>query len=157
MTFPSHVINGALCYIIHDGQVLLLQRNRPPHVGLWSAPGGKMEHGESPQETVAREIVEETGLTIHNPVLRALQTSVDRFYPVHWMLYIFTATTFSGQLINSTEGVLQWHMLEAVAQLARPYPDTCYWDFVVNQQAGLWQGKFVYNTPEQLLEETIYA
>lgn len=156
MTFPTHIINGALCYILHEGQVLLLQRSRPPHVGLWSAPGGKMEHGESPQETVAREIREETGLTIHNPALRALETSIDVHYPVHWMLYIFVATVFSGHLIPSTEGVLQWHSLNAVPQLARPYPDTCYWDFVVNQRAALWQGKFVYDTADKLVEEVIY-
>lgn len=157
MTFPSHIINGALCYIIHNGQILLLQRNRPPHVGLWSAPGGKMEHGESPQETVIREIYEETGLTIYNPVLRALQTSIDVYYPVHWMLYIFVATAFTGQVINSTEGTLQWHTIDAVPQLTRPYPDTRYWEFIVNHRAGFWQGKFVYNTAEHLLEEVIYA
>ncbi|MEZ4668477.1 MAG: 8-oxo-dGTP diphosphatase [Anaerolineae bacterium] len=157
MTFPSHIINGALCYIIHNEQVLLLQRSRPPHVGLWSAPGGKMEHTESPQETVVREIFEETGLTVHDPVLRALQTSVDKFYPVHWMLYIFVATAFNGELKTTAEGVLQWHNVPSVAHLARPYPDTCYWQHIISHQPGIWQGKFVYDTPEKLLEETVYS
>jgi 8-oxo-dGTP diphosphatase len=157
MTFPKHIINGTLCYLIHDEQVLLLKRSFKPYVGLWSAPSGKAEHGEAPQETVVREIYEETGLTIHNPVLRALQTSIDIHYPVHWMLYIFVATDFSGQLTATTEGTLQWHPLQAVPQLARPYPDTRYWDTIINLKQGLWQGKFVYNTPENLLEETIYT
>ncbi|MDQ7037004.1 MAG: NUDIX domain-containing protein [Anaerolineae bacterium] len=118
--------------------------------------GRQTEHGESPQETVHREIYEETGLTIKNPVLRALQTSVDIHYPVHWMLYIFVATDFSGQLMTTTEGILQWHALQDVPQLKRPYPDTLHWEGIINEKQGLWQGKFVYDTPEKLLEETIY-
>ena len=157
MTFPEYIINGTLCYIIHDEQVLLLKRNFKPYAGLWSAPGGKSEHGESPQETVHREIYEETGLTIKKPVLKALQTSVDIHYPVHWMLYIFVAKDFSGQLTTTTEGILHWHNILDVSKLERPYPDTLYWDCIVNdKKQDLWQGKFVYDTPEILLEEIIY-
>lgn len=157
MIFPEHIINGALCYILHDGEVLLLKRNRAPHIGLWSAPGGKMEHGESPQETVCREIFEETGLTIEQPVLRALQTSVDIHYPVHWMLYIFVATKFSGELITSPEGILHWHSFDAIHEVKRPYPDTVYWEHILKNKPGIWQGKFVYDTPERLLEEVVYS
>jgi len=157
MTFPKHIINGSLCYIIHDEHVLLLKRNRAPHIGLWSPPGGKAEHGESPQETVIREITEETGLTIQQPTLRGIQTSVDIHYPVHWMLYIFVATQFSGTLIDSAEGELRWHAIHTIWQLDRPYTDTLYWEHIVNPQLGIWQGKVVYDTPERLVEEIIYS
>lgn len=157
MTFPTHIVNGSLCYILRDEQVLLLKRNRIPHIGLWSAPGGKTEHGESPQETVIREVFEETGLIINQPVLKALQTSVDIHYPVHWMLSIFVATEFTGNMINSSEGLLQWHPIDTVPTLDRPYPDTCYWDYIINRRSGLWQGKFVYDTHEHLIEEVIYS
>lgn len=157
MTFPKHIIAGSLCYIFHNEQVLLLKRNRAPYKGYWTAPGGKIEHGESPQETAIREIYEETGLSIQKPILRALQTSIDVFYPVHWMLYIFIASSFEGSLIDSAEGLLQWYPIANVPQLERPYPDTLYWDMLTNQKSGLWQGKFVYNTPEHLLEEIIYS
>lgn len=157
MIFPEHIINGSLCYIFDGEEVLLLKRNRAPHISLWSAPGGKVEQGESPQETVIREIFEETGLIIEEPVLRALQTSVDIHYPVHWMLYIFVATKFTGELITSAEGLLQWKSIDSVHELQRPYPDTVYWNHLINQTSGLWQGKFVYDTPERLLEEIIYS
>ena len=65
--FPEHIVVGSLCYVFRDDSVLLLKRANPPHVGLWSPPGGKMEHGESPQACCIREVYEETGLTIHNP------------------------------------------------------------------------------------------
>jgi len=43
-------------------QILLIRRNQPPAMGLWSIPGGKLEPGESLVEACKREIKEETGL-----------------------------------------------------------------------------------------------
>ena len=156
-TFSQHIINGSLCYIFHENRVLLLKRNRAPYIGLWSAPGGKMEHGESPQDAVIREIEEETGLCIEQPVLKGLQSSIDIHYPVHWMLYIFVATTFSGDLIDSVEGILQWHPIVSLQQLDRPYADTLFMEHFLNKKSSLWQSKFVYDTPDKLLEERIYT
>ncbi|GAA3442117.1 hypothetical protein Pve01_61870 [Planomonospora venezuelensis] len=44
--------------------MLLVRRGRPPGAGLWSVPGGRVEPGESDAEAVAREVLEETGLTV---------------------------------------------------------------------------------------------
>lgn len=155
--FPEHIVSGSLCYIFRDNQVLLLKRNRPPHIGLWSPPGGKMEHGETPQECCIREIYEETGLTIANPMLRAIQTSVDVAYPVHWLLFIFRAENPTGDLQAMAEGELHWVGLDELARYNRPYSDMQYWEALVNLDAPLWQGKYVYNTPADLLEELVYG
>src|SRR5690242_7134352 len=96
--YPSHIITGALCYIFDNDQLLLLKRNRPPHVGLWSPPGGKMELGEAPSQCCIREVFEETGLTISKPRLRAIKTTVDLAYPVYWTLFVFQATVAGGTL-----------------------------------------------------------
>jgi len=45
-------------------QVLMIRRNKPPAIGLWSVPGGKLEAGESLMEACRREVKEETGLDI---------------------------------------------------------------------------------------------
>lgn len=53
---------GAL--VTHQGDILLVQRGRPPHQGEWALPGGKVEWGESLQCAVEREIKEECGIEI---------------------------------------------------------------------------------------------
>jgi 8-oxo-dGTP diphosphatase len=47
-----------------DGRLLLIKRGHEPGAGLWSLPGGRIEPGETHQQAVAREILEETGLRV---------------------------------------------------------------------------------------------
>jgi ADP-ribose pyrophosphatase YjhB (NUDIX family) len=46
------------------GRLLLIRRGHEPGAGLWSLPGGRIEPGETDQQAVAREILEETGLRV---------------------------------------------------------------------------------------------
>jgi ADP-ribose pyrophosphatase YjhB (NUDIX family) len=48
--------------LVRDGRVLLVKRNIEPGLGLWGLPAGFMEWGESPEESLQREVLEETGL-----------------------------------------------------------------------------------------------
>lgn len=48
--------------VVHDGKVLLIQRGHEPGKGRWTLPGGYVEEDEAPDETVVREVLEETGL-----------------------------------------------------------------------------------------------
>ena len=52
-----------------DNEVLLIRRGQAPNKGLWTIPGGRQEPGETLFETAHREIEEETGVSISDPVL----------------------------------------------------------------------------------------
>jgi 8-oxo-dGTP diphosphatase len=154
--YPSHIIIGSLCYIFDNNRVLMLKRNRPPHVGLWSPPGGKIELGEAPVECCIRETFEETGLTITKPRLRAIKTTVDLAYPVYWTLFVFQANMAGGTLQQTLEGELRWIPLEEMGNYPRPYTDMRYWEHMLSNSAEIWEGKTVFNTPDVLVSEAVF-
>jgi ADP-ribose pyrophosphatase YjhB (NUDIX family) len=53
---------GAL--IFRGDRILLVERGKPPLLGWWSLPGGALETGETLEQGVAREVLEETGLIV---------------------------------------------------------------------------------------------
>ncbi len=63
--------------IIDDGRALLIRRGSEPLLGEWSIPGGTLELGETLEEGVARELLEETGLEVR--VLELIEV-FDRIY-----------------------------------------------------------------------------
>lgn len=158
MSFPKdRVVVGSLCYVFREETVLLLKRNRMPQRGLWTAPGGKLEQGESPDECVIREVQEETGLLITAPELRAVVTIYDRDYPIHWLLFIYKCESFSGDLRPHTEeGELRWITLDDLDAYPRPYADTQYWAHLCSDDSQVWRGKFTYDTPHDLISEARY-
>ena len=104
------MILATLCYIKRNGKTLMVHRNKKLndiHAGKWNGLGGKIETGESPEECVRREVREEAGLTIENPKLHGL-VMFPNFKGNDWYVFVFTATEFIGELIDSPEGKLQW-------------------------------------------------
>ena len=49
---------------IHNDQLLMVRRRQDPAKGLWSLPGGRVEHGEYLADALRRELKEETGLDV---------------------------------------------------------------------------------------------
>jgi ADP-ribose pyrophosphatase YjhB (NUDIX family) len=62
--YPQRPLIGVGGLIFQGDSVLLVRRGREPAKGRWSIPGGLVETGERLSEAVAREILEETGLTV---------------------------------------------------------------------------------------------
>ena len=63
-TYPESPRVGAGAIVIHEGRILLVKRGVEPGKGLWAIPGGTLRLGETLRECAAREVLEETGVTI---------------------------------------------------------------------------------------------
>lgn len=63
--YPPRPILGVGALILRNDEILLIQRGKPPLLGYWSLPGGAVETGELLRDAIAREVLEETGLTVH--------------------------------------------------------------------------------------------
>lgn len=62
--YPDRPFVGVGAIIFRGDQVLLIRRGTPPALGKWSIPGGLVEVGESLEDAVRREILEEVGLDV---------------------------------------------------------------------------------------------
>jgi len=95
-----------MCMIYKDDYVLVQNRRNPNWPGV-TFPGGHVEQGESFVESVKREVFEETGLIIENPILcgiKQFQTLQDERYVV----LLFKTNQFEGNLKDSEEGEVFW-------------------------------------------------
>ena len=103
--------NTTLCYIENErGDYLMLhrvKRENDCNRDKWIGVGGKFEDGESPEECVLRETLEETGLTLTDWRYRGIVTFVSDRWETEYM-HLFTATGWTGRLHECDEGVLEW-------------------------------------------------
>lgn len=91
---------GVGVIILKDGKVLLGQRKNAHGEGSWAFPGGRLEFGESLEACAMREVLEETGLTLHG--VRKYDFSDDIFPEnnTHYVTLFMIADGFSGELQN---------------------------------------------------------
>ena len=126
------MLNSTLCYIEKDEKYLMLHRvkkendvNRDKWVGV----GGQFEDGESPEECVLRETLEETGLTLTDYRYRGIVTFVSDRWETEYM-HLFTATGFSGEIIDCDEGVLEWIDRDRLSELTLWEGDKIFLDLL---------------------------
>ena len=95
-----------MCMIRDGGKVLVIDRQKPDWPGV-TFPGGHVEKEEAFVESVIREVREETGLTIEDPVLCGTKQFQDE-NDARYVVLFYKASRFSGELKSSQEGEVFW-------------------------------------------------
>ena len=88
---------GAAVFIFKDGKVLMNERGGAHGHGTWSVPGGHLEFGESWEECVKRETLEEVGITIKNVKLLTVTNDVFHETNKHYVTIWMTADWDEGE------------------------------------------------------------
>ena len=110
----------AACALVDvDGRILLAQR--PPGkalAGLWEFPGGKVETGERPEETLIRDLHEELGITVKQECLAPLTFASHPYDTFHLLMPLYICRRWEGIAVPREGQVLKW----VRAQALRDYP-----------------------------------
>ncbi|MBA3914552.1 MAG: NUDIX hydrolase [Acidobacteriales bacterium] len=92
---------GVGAIIIRDGNILLIRRNQEPLKGQWSLPGGAVELGETLEEAIIREVLEETSLMIRPlqiiKTLDRIERNHDNRVRFHYVLIDFLCSLISDE------------------------------------------------------------
>jgi 8-oxo-dGTP diphosphatase len=117
-----------------DNKILLIKRNTAPFVGFWALPGGRMDPGESIDQTVIREVKEETGLDVKiirvvgEYVEKGIREEIDyEYYPT-----CFVVEPVGGEL-KKQDSEIQEMKLFSLDSLPKPLAfehEKMIWDYV---------------------------
>ncbi|NWF87595.1 NUDIX hydrolase [Candidatus Bathyarchaeota archaeon] len=115
--YPKQPIVGVGAIIICNGQILLEKRKNEPGKGKWSIPGGLVDLGESLEQTVIREVKEETGLQVKKPKLIDVVDNIitDRKEEVkyHFVIADYFVNLVGGVLKASSDAQeLKWVQID---------------------------------------------
>jgi 8-oxo-dGTP diphosphatase len=115
----------AACALIDaDGRILLAQRPEGKSLaGLWEFPGGKVEPGETPEETLIRELDEELGIQTKEACLAPLTFASHTYETFHLFMPLYVCRRFEG-IPHGREGqAIKWVKPNALRDYPMPPAD----------------------------------
>ena len=103
------VLVAACALVDTDGRVLLAQRPAGKSMaGLWEFPGGKIEGGERPEETLIRELQEELGIVVREPCLAPLTFASHAYPDFHLLMPLYVCRRWEGTVVAKEGQQLKW-------------------------------------------------
>ncbi len=115
----------AACALIDtDNRILLAQRPEGKSLaGLWEFPGGKVEKGETPEETLIRELEEELGIVTKVPCLAPLTFASHTYETFHLLMPLYICRRYEG-IAHGREGqAVKWVRANALRDYPMPPAD----------------------------------
>jgi 8-oxo-dGTP diphosphatase len=104
------VVLVAACALVDvDGRVLIAQRPAGrPMAGLWEFPGGKIESGERPEQSLIRELKEELGIDVREECLAPLTFASHAYPDFHLLMPLYVCRRWDGTVTPQEGQKLAW-------------------------------------------------
>lgn len=100
---------AAVALVDADRRVLIAQRPEGKQLaGLWEFPGGKVEPGERPEETLIRELAEELDIRVKEPCLAPLTFASHRYPDFHLLMPLYVCRRWEGTPRALEHQALKW-------------------------------------------------
>lgn len=124
-----------LCYIEQNGRYLMLLRNKKlkdPNEGKWIGIGGKFEPGETADQCLIREVLEETGVRLTEYEFRGLIHFISDIWEDEDM-YLYSGYEYEGEISSDCdEGELSWIPIEELSNLKLWEGDKIFLELMAN-------------------------
>jgi 8-oxo-dGTP diphosphatase len=103
------VLVAACALVDADGRVLIAQRPEGKAMaGLWEFPGGKIEDGERPEQTLIRELKEELGIVVSDACLAPLTFASHGYADFHLLMPLYVCRRWEGTVTALEAQRLAW-------------------------------------------------
>jgi 8-oxo-dGTP diphosphatase len=118
------VLVAAVALVDADARVLIAQRPPgKPLAELWEFPGGKVEPGERPEQTLIRELAEELGIAVKEECLAPLTFASHAYEDFHLLMPLYVCRRWDG-FVRPVEGqCLKWVLARDLARYPMPPAD----------------------------------
>lgn len=124
-TKSRRILLVAACALVDaDGRILLAQRPEGKTLaGLWEFPGGKVEPGETPEETLIRELDEELGIRTKVACLAPLTFASHTYEDFHLLMPLYICRRFEGTAHGREGQAIKWVRPKALRDYPMPPAD----------------------------------
>lgn len=120
----SILLVAACALVDQDGRILLAQRPEGKSLaGLWEFPGGKVEPGETPEETLIRELEEELGIKTKIACLAPLTFASHSYETFHLLMPLYVCRRYEGIPRGAEGQAIKWVKPQALRDYPMPPAD----------------------------------
>ncbi|AHA27722.1 (deoxy)nucleoside triphosphate pyrophosphohydrolase [Candidatus Liberibacter americanus] len=116
-SYSNNILLVVACAIFnYDGKVLISNRpSNKSHAGFWEFPGGKIDNGESPEEALVRELLEELSIVVETSALLPITFASHSYENFHLLMPLFACHNFEGSPRGCEGQQVRWVGIDELA------------------------------------------